>query len=133
MSLESALDRIVRPSAVITFVSAVVWLMLASGEMGEGWTHVWNPATWHAVLFDTAFGHAWQIHLFLAAALLALSQQTQPKASASATDAAEIRCARPGCHGVLSTASLSHYGHARDVERLSTRHRSKSEDQGDLA
>jgi copper resistance protein D len=71
-SLDAALGRVVSVAAFIGLLSAVAWLLLASGEMGEGWSDVWNPATWYAVLTDTEFGRVWQIHLLLAAALVSL-------------------------------------------------------------
>ncbi|MER9080816.1 copper homeostasis membrane protein CopD [Mesorhizobium sp. M0895] len=71
-SLDAALWRIVRLAAVVAFLSALAWLFLASGEMGDGWSDVWNPATWYAVLADTEFGHVWQFHLLLAAVLAGL-------------------------------------------------------------
>jgi putative copper export protein len=69
-SLDAALARIVSVAAFIGLLSAVAWLLLASGEMGDGWGDVWNPSTWYAVLTDTEFGRVWQIHLLLAAALV---------------------------------------------------------------
>jgi putative copper resistance protein D len=72
-SLDAALRRIVRLAALIAFLSAVAWLLLASGEMGDGWADVWNPATWHDVLADTEFGHVWQFHLLLGAVLAGLT------------------------------------------------------------
>lgn len=71
-SLDTTLGRVVRPGALVTFLSAVAWLFLAAGEMGEGWSDVWNPSTWFAVLSDTEFGHVWQVHLLLAAVLAGL-------------------------------------------------------------
>lgn len=68
-SLDMALGRIVLAAAVIGLLSAVAWLLLASGEMGEGWGDVWTPAAWYAVLADTQFGRVWQVHLLLAAGL----------------------------------------------------------------
>ncbi|TIL61536.1 MAG: copper resistance protein CopD, partial [Mesorhizobium sp.] len=53
-------------------MSAVAWLFLASGEMGDGWADVWNQATWHAVLAGTEFGRVWQLHLLLAVVLAGL-------------------------------------------------------------
>jgi copper resistance protein D len=69
-SLDAALGRIVSVAAFIGLLSAVGWLLLASGEMGDGWSDVWNPSTWYAVLTDTEFGRVWQVHLLLAAALV---------------------------------------------------------------
>jgi putative copper resistance protein D len=71
-SLDAALWRIARLAAVVAFLSALAWLFLASGEMGDGWSDVWNPATWYAVLADTEFGHVWQFHLLLGAVLSGL-------------------------------------------------------------
>ncbi|MEP9398985.1 copper homeostasis membrane protein CopD [Mesorhizobium sp. KR2-14] len=69
-SLDAALGRVVFVASLIGLASAVAWLLIASGEMGEGWSDVWNPATWFAVLTETEFGKVWQVHLLLAAALV---------------------------------------------------------------
>jgi copper resistance protein D len=71
-SLDGVLRRIVGLAALIAFLSSVAWLFLASGEMGDGWSDVWNPATWYSVLADTEFGHVWEFHLLLAAVLAGL-------------------------------------------------------------
>lgn len=69
--LDLELGRIVRAAALMGFVSAIAWLLVASGEMGEGLSDVWNPATWYSVLRETEFGQVWLFHLLLAAAVLA--------------------------------------------------------------
>ncbi|RRI06521.1 copper resistance protein CopD [Mesorhizobium tamadayense] len=69
-SLDAALWRIVRFAAVVAFLSALAWLFLASGEMGDGWSD--DPITWYDVLADTEFGHVWQFHLLLTALLVGL-------------------------------------------------------------
>jgi putative copper resistance protein D len=48
----------------------IVWLLLASGEMGEGWTDVWNPLALGPVLLDTDFGRVWQWRVGFAVVLL---------------------------------------------------------------
>lgn len=72
-ALDAALRRIVRLAAALAFLSAVAWLLLAAGEMGDGWSDVWNPATWYSVLADTEFGHVWLVHLLLGAVLAGLA------------------------------------------------------------
>ncbi|SEF12594.1 putative copper resistance protein D [Rhizobiales bacterium GAS191] len=50
--------------------TTVGWLLLAAGEMGEGWADTWNPETIGAVLFHTEFGQVWLWRLGFAVILL---------------------------------------------------------------
>lgn len=74
--LASRLDRplvSVATAAALTLVlTSVAWLLVTSGEMGDGWSDVWSPESWAAVLFDTEFGHVWLWRLGLAALLCLL-------------------------------------------------------------
>ncbi len=62
-SLDLWLGRVALCLGAISLASAVVWLLLAAGSMGEGWSDVLNPDVVSAVLFETAFGQVWQWHL----------------------------------------------------------------------
>jgi putative copper resistance protein D len=67
------LKQVVAAGSFVIAVTAVLWLALQSGEMGDGWRDVWNPDTLAAVLFGTDFGHVWQWHLVFSAVLVALA------------------------------------------------------------
>jgi putative copper resistance protein D len=55
---------------VVLIVSAGGWLSFEAGMMGDGWNDVFRPDTIGAVLLDTDFGMAWQLHGALLLALL---------------------------------------------------------------
>ena len=61
--------RPLRLAAPALLVTSGAWLALEAGGMGEGWRDVIDPATWSAVLFDTAFGHVWIVETSLALVL----------------------------------------------------------------
>ncbi|SDR29601.1 putative copper resistance protein D [Rhizobiales bacterium GAS113] len=73
-ALARALDRPLRrmsgAAILVVFVTTVGWLLLAAGEMGEGWADTWNPETIGAVLFHTEFGQVWLWRLGFAIVLL---------------------------------------------------------------
>jgi putative copper resistance protein D len=71
-AIDRSLGRQLKWAAVAASASAVVWLMLEAGSMGEGWADVVDPATVRAVLSDTAFGHAWLLRLMIAVPLTAV-------------------------------------------------------------
>jgi copper resistance protein D len=39
------LRRLVAVAIVVVFLTTLVWLLLAAGEMGDGWSDSWNPNT----------------------------------------------------------------------------------------
>lgn len=49
-------------AAGIVVATMVAWLVLEAGTMGDGWPDTVRPDTIVAVLFDTDFGRAWQVH-----------------------------------------------------------------------
>jgi putative copper resistance protein D len=59
-ALDRSLRQLSKAGAIVVFATMIVWLLLASGEMGEGWTDVWNPSAVGSVLLDTDFGRVWQ-------------------------------------------------------------------------
>jgi copper resistance protein D len=58
-------------SGLLLTATAVFWLPLEAGLMGEGWQDAFSPDTIGAVLFGTEFGQAWQVHGLLVLGLLA--------------------------------------------------------------
>jgi putative copper export protein len=58
-ALNRPLLRVSRAAILVVFVTTVGWLLLAGGEMGDGWVDTWNPATISSVLFFTEFGQVW--------------------------------------------------------------------------
>lgn len=69
--LDSWVRRLVLPSAVVAFVSAIAWLDIEAAIMGGGWAKAADGATLATVLLDTEFGRAWGWHLLFAAILVA--------------------------------------------------------------
>ena len=69
-ALDHPLRRMSRSAILVVFVTALGWLFLTAGEMGEGWADTWNPAIISSVLFDTQFGQVWLWRLGFAGILL---------------------------------------------------------------
>ena len=69
-ALGRPLGRLAAAAIRLVCITTIVWLLLAAGEMGEGWTDTWNPETIGAVLFDTQFGQVWLWRLGFAVILL---------------------------------------------------------------
>jgi copper resistance protein D len=82
----------------IMIVTALCWLVLEAGMIGDGWPDVFHPATIGAVLFGTEFGQAWQVHCILILALLAVIAKRRPSLTVTAS--------------ALAVASLGLIGHA---------------------
>jgi putative copper resistance protein D len=81
--------------------TAIGWLLLAAGEMGEGWGDILNVGVVKDVLLGTAFGRVWQLRLgfvFLLIAVAALSRRQLWRNMALA--------------GALVLGSLGFVGHA---------------------
>lgn len=57
--------------ALVIAITALAWLALQAGEISGEWAAVFSPESVAVVLFHTAFGKAWQVHLLLAAGLVA--------------------------------------------------------------
>ncbi len=63
--LTGAVRRIAAVAVVVAAITALIWLGLEAGSMGEGWSDVLNPDMLAGVLSDTAFGRVWQWRLGL--------------------------------------------------------------------
>lgn len=74
--LARALDRSLRQTskvaALVMLATAVAWLLLAAGEMGEGWADASNPSVIGSVLLYTDFGRVWLWRLAAVVVLLAI-------------------------------------------------------------
>jgi putative copper resistance protein D len=74
--LVGRLDRTIRTlgvtMAIFAVATAVAWLLLEAGEMGEGWGDVLDPGVVASVLSGTAFGRVWIGRLALGAVLAGL-------------------------------------------------------------
>jgi putative copper resistance protein D len=70
-ALGRAMTRIGLAAVPLVGLTTLLWLALEAGQFGEGWSDTVRPATLAAVLFDTAFGHAWQAQAILALLLVA--------------------------------------------------------------
>jgi copper resistance protein D len=71
-TLDPEFRRVAAVAILVVFVTTLGWLLLASGEIGDGWADTWNSETVSAVLFDTSFGHVWQWRLGFAVVLLGM-------------------------------------------------------------
>lgn len=67
--LTGRLRTLAAAAIFIIGLTAVTWLLLAAGEMGEGWPDTWNLSTIATVLFNTEFGHVWLWHMIVAVVL----------------------------------------------------------------
>jgi putative copper resistance protein D len=71
-ALSAAAHRGVLIASLVTLITGFVWLTLEAAAMADEWNAAIDPEAIAAVLTDTAFGHAWSLHLALAAALVAV-------------------------------------------------------------
>ena len=71
-AFEAWLHQILLAAAAVALVSAVLWLDLEAAIMGGGWSDALDPGIVGTVLFSTDFGGAWQWHLGIGIALLAV-------------------------------------------------------------
>jgi putative copper resistance protein D len=72
LALSPIVRRVALIASVVALLTAVAWLALESASMADDWSAAVDPGQIGAVLTDTAFGHAWALHLVLAAALVAV-------------------------------------------------------------
>jgi copper resistance protein D len=81
-ALAQPVGRLMQSAALIAAASAVLWLIVESGEMGGDWADAIDPETISSVLLETAFGYVWRAHIVLAFALVlaALWRSPQPPA-----------------------------------------------------
>jgi copper resistance protein D len=72
IALSPAVRRLALVGSVVALLSAILWLALESASMADDWSAALDPGAIDGVLADTAFGHAWIVHLVLAATLVAV-------------------------------------------------------------
>jgi putative copper resistance protein D len=90
--------RAVRLAALVNLLAALGWLAAEAALAGDGPQDAVNPDVLWALLTASRFGHAWLVHLALAAALVLASLCDWPRTVAA-------------CAG-LNLASLALTGHA---------------------
>jgi copper resistance protein D len=73
LALSPVVRRFVLIASLIALITALAWLALESASMADDWSAAIDPGAIGAVLTDTAFGHAWALHLALAAVLVAVA------------------------------------------------------------
>jgi len=79
---DSLLDisrRIARFNAWLLLLSALIWLGLQSGTMGDGWIDVANPNVIWLVLTATPFGKAWIFNLLLGVLAVVVAHTLGPR------------------------------------------------------
>jgi copper resistance protein D len=72
LALSPRVRRLALIASIVALITAIVWLAFESASMADEWSAAIDPEAIGAVLTDTAFGHAWALHLALAAALVAV-------------------------------------------------------------
>jgi copper resistance protein D len=102
IALDAALARAGVVAAAVALLSALAIVPFVAAEMTGSDALAVDPATWHAVLFETEFGTVWCWHLGFAVALLALGALPRRRWQAGATTLAAL----------LLLASLGLTGHA---------------------
>jgi copper resistance protein D len=73
VALSPVARRIALVASLVALLTAIAWLVLESAAMADDWSAAIDPDQIGAVLTDTAFGHAWALHLILAAALVVVA------------------------------------------------------------
>jgi putative copper resistance protein D len=58
-ALDPSLQQISKAAGFVVLATAIAWLLLSAGEIGEGWADVWNPSAIGSILLDTNFGRVW--------------------------------------------------------------------------
>jgi putative copper resistance protein D len=72
LALSPIVRRLALIASLVALITAIAWLGLESASMADEWSAAVDPDQIGAVLTDTAFGHAWSLHLVLGAALVAV-------------------------------------------------------------
>jgi putative copper resistance protein D len=57
--LAGSVRRMAAAAIIIAAITALAWLALEAGQMGDGWSDAVNPDTLSAVAFETDFGEVW--------------------------------------------------------------------------
>jgi copper resistance protein D len=73
LALSPIVRRLALIASLVALITAIAWLGLESASMADEWSAAVDPDQIGAVLTDTAFGHAWSLHLVLGAALVAVA------------------------------------------------------------
>jgi copper resistance protein D len=73
VALSPVARRVALVVSLVALLTAIAWLVLESAAMADDWSAAIDPDQIGAVLTDTAFGHAWALHLILAAALVVVA------------------------------------------------------------
>ena len=100
-TLSPEIKRLAVAASLILLATACLWLCLEAASMADDWSAATDPGAIAAVLIDTSFGHAWILHLALAAAL-----------AAAAVLAPRNRWTAIAVLSALLLASLALVGHA---------------------
>lgn len=101
LSLLTLSRRIAVFNAWLLLLSAIAWLGLESGSMGDGWGDSVNPSVIGLVLSATDFGKSWIVNLSLAAACVVAAHLFGPR-----------RFGILAALATLALASLAFVGHA---------------------
>jgi putative copper resistance protein D len=100
-SLLSTSRRIAVFNAWLLFFSAILWLGLEAGDMGDGWADTVNPAVIWLVITATAFGQVWVANLILAGLAVLIAHLVGPR-----------RWAALAVTATLCLGALAFIGHA---------------------
>ena len=121
-ALSPAVRRLALVGSLVALVTAIVWLALESASMAEDWTAAVDPGAVGAVLTDTAFGHAWAVHLILAAALVAvvLFGPRAPWAATAVASAALLASLGLVGHAAMQTGAVGVLHRANHAVHLVT-------------
>jgi copper resistance protein D len=68
--LAGPVRRMAAAAIIVAAVTALAWLALEAGQMGDGWGDSVNPDTLSAVAFETDFGQVWLWRIGLALVLV---------------------------------------------------------------
>ena len=71
-ALDQSLRQASKVAAIVLLATAIAWLLLAAGEVGEGWADAWNPSVIGSVILYTDFGRVWLWRLGAVVVLLAV-------------------------------------------------------------
>jgi putative copper resistance protein D len=100
-ALDQSLRRASKVAAIVLFATAIAWLLLTAGEMGEGWADAWNPSVIGSVILYTDFGRVWLWRLGAVVVLLAVLTFTR-----------DNHWSAVALLGALALGSLGLVGHA---------------------
>lgn len=119
-SLLTLSTRIAVFNAWLLLLSAIAWLGLESGNMGDGWADTVNPTTIALVLTATSFGKAWIANLLLAMTCVIAADWLGPRRGAILATLATLALAALAFvgHAVAETGPLGIASEASQVVHL---------------